>query len=124
MPAPQTYKNHSRIDPPFHFFIMPIFILNLIFSIYATIRHWPEHPHLHPWWIVISFTLNVLALKSRINAIKVQDRLTRLEQRLRLASLLPPADLAHAHELDVKQLIALRFASDAELPALVHKTLC
>jgi hypothetical protein len=123
MPAPQTYKNHARIDPPFHFFIMPILILNFFVSIYVTIRHWPEHPHLHPWWIIVSFALIILALKSRMYAAKVQDRIIRLEERLRLTALLPPADLAYIDQLDIKQLIALRFASDAELPALVHKTL-
>jgi len=123
MPAPQNHKNHGRIDPPMHFFVFPILLVNLIFSIYVTIHQWPQNPHLHPWWIVVSLALVVLAFKSRINDLKVQDRLIRLEERLRLAALLPPADLAHANELDVKQLIALRFASDDELPALVHKTL-
>ena len=123
MPAPQNHKNHGRIDPPMHFFVFPILLVNLIFSIYVTIHQWPQNPHLHPWWIVVSLALVVLAFKSRINDLKVQDRLIPLEERLRLAALLPPADLAHANELDVKQLIALRFASDDELPALVHKTL-
>jgi len=123
MPAPQNHKNHGRIDPPMHFFVFPILLVNLIFSIYVTIRQWPQNPNLHPWWIVVSLALVVLAFKSRINDLKVQDRLIRLEERLRLAALLPPADLAHADELDIKQLVALRFASDDELPALVHKTL-
>jgi hypothetical protein len=123
MPAPQTYKNHSRLDPLMHFFVFPTLITNFIFSIYVTIRHWPEHPHLHPWWIIVSFALLVLAFKARTYALRVQDRVIRIEERLRLTSLLPSADLPYVNELDVKQLIALRFASDAELPALVHRTL-
>jgi hypothetical protein len=123
MPAPQNYKNHARIDPPFHFFVMPILLLNFIFSIYVTIHRWPEHSRLHPWWIIVSLALIVLALKSRMYAVKVQDRVIRLEERLRLTTLLPPADLAYIDQLDIPQLIALRFASDAELPALVHRTL-
>jgi hypothetical protein len=123
MPTPQTLKNHTRFHPPFHFFLVPVLLLNLIFSIYATIHHWPAHRHLHLWWIVMSVVFFVMAGIARGGAIKVQDRVIRLEERLRLAALLPSEDRAHIDELSTKQLIALRFASDAELPALVHKTL-
>lgn len=123
MSAPQNFKNHGRVDPPFHFFVLPVLALNFFISIYLSIHHWPDHWFLYLWWIVVSFALLVLALKTRINALKVQDRIIRLEENLRLASLLSPADLAHVRELDIKQIIALRFASDAELPALVHKTI-
>jgi hypothetical protein len=123
MPTPQTLKNHARFHPPFHFFLVPLLLLNLIFSIYATIHHWPVHAHLHLWWIVMSIVLFLMAGLGRAYANKVQDRVIRLEERLRLAALLPAADRAHIDELSIKQLIALRFASDAELPALVHKTL-
>lgn len=123
MPAPQNYKNHARTDTPMHFFVFPILISNLGVAIYVTIRHWPEHLHLHPWWIIVSLALIVLAFKTRINDLKLQDRLIRLEERLRLASLLPPADLAYIDELTMNQLVALRFAPDAEIPALVHRTI-
>jgi hypothetical protein len=123
MPTPQNLKNHTRFHPPFHFFVLPLLLINLIFSIYATIHHWPTHWALHLWWIVMSIVFFVLAGIARGSAIKVQDRVIRLEERLRLAALLPAADHAHIDELSIKQLIALRFASDAELPALVHKTL-
>jgi hypothetical protein len=123
MSAPQSYKNHGRFDPPMHFFVFPVLLINFIVSIYLAIHHWPEDRCLHLWWIVVAAALVVLATKSRINDLKVQDRIIRLEETLRLASLLPPNDFAHIEELDIKQIIALRFASDAELPALVHKTL-
>jgi hypothetical protein len=123
MPTPQNLKNHTRFHPPFHFFVLPMLLLNLIFSIYVTIRHWPAHAHLHLWWIVMSIVFFVMAGIARGGAIKVQDRVIRLEERLRLAALLPPEDRAHIDELSIKQLIALRFASDAELPDLVRKTL-
>jgi Family of unknown function (DUF6526) len=123
MPTPQTLKNHTRFHPPFHFVILPLLLLNLIFSIYATIHHWPLHAHLHLWWIVMSIVFFLMAGLGRGYAIKVQDRVIRLEERLRIAALLPAADRAYIDELSIKQLIALRFASDAELPALVHKTL-
>jgi len=123
MPTPQNLKNHTRWEPLFHFFVLPMLLLNFIFSIWATIRHWPAHGHLHLWWILMSIVLFVMAGNARGGAIKVQDRVIRLEERLRLAALLPATDRPHIEELTIKQLIALRFASDAELPALVHKTL-
>jgi hypothetical protein len=123
MAAPQSFENHGRYDPPINFFVFPVLTLNLLFSIYVTIRHWPAHPHLGPWWIIVSLALVVLAFKTRINDLKLQDRIIRLEERLRLAALLPAADLAHIDELSIKHLVALRFASDAELPALAHRTL-
>jgi Family of unknown function (DUF6526) len=106
-----------------HFFVFPVLLINFIVSIYLVIHHWPEDRCLHLWGVIVSAALVILALKSRINDLRVQDRIIRLEENLRLASLLPPADLAHIQELDIRQIIALRFASDAELPALVHKTL-
>jgi hypothetical protein len=123
MPSPQSLKNHTRYDPPFHFVILPLLLLNLIFSIYITIHNWPAYRHTHLWWIVMAVVFILMAGRARSAALKAQDRIIRLEERLRLASLLPPADFAHIDELTIRQLIALRFASDAELPALVHKTL-
>ena len=123
MPVPQNLKNHARFYPPFHFFVLPMLLLNFIFSIYVTIRHWPEHWALHLWWIAMSIVFFVMAGLSRGAALTVQDRIIRLEERLRLHALLPAEELNHINELSIKQLIALRFASDEELPALVRKTL-
>ena len=123
MSAPQSYKSHARFDPPFHFFVLPFLLLNFIFSIYVTIHHWPEHRHMYLWWIVMSIVLVLLAGKSRAYALKAQDRIIRLEERLRLAALLPPAELARAYQLTEDQLIGLRFASDVELPLLVNRAL-
>jgi hypothetical protein len=123
MPSPQSLENHTRYDPPFHFVILPLLLLNLIFSIYVTIHNWPAYQHTHLWWIVMAVVFILMAGNARSAALRAQDRIIRLEERLRLAALLPAADLAHIDELTIRQLIALRFASDAELPALVHKTL-
>ena len=123
MPTPQNLKNHARWYPLFHFFVLPLLLLNFIFSIYVTIHHWPDHWALHLWWIVMAIVFFVMAGIARGGAIAVQDRIIRLEEHLRLVALLPAEDRAHIDELSVKQLIALRFASDAELPALVRKTL-
>jgi hypothetical protein len=123
MPTPQNYKNHARWDPLFHFFVAPMLLLNVIFSIYSTIHHWPNDPRLHIWWIIMALVIFVMAGDLRSAALRAQDRIIRLEERLRLARLLAAADQARIGELTTKQLIGLRFASDEELPALTHKTL-
>ncbi len=78
MATDQNFKNHARFDPLFHFITLPILLLNLIFSIYATIKHWPEHPHMYIWWIVMSFAFMMIAFKARTYALKAQDRIIRL----------------------------------------------
>ncbi|RZU42925.1 DUF6526 family protein [Edaphobacter modestus] len=125
MSAEQNYSNHGRLDPPMHLFIFPVLILNVGLAIWVTVERWPEHQHayLYLWWIVVSFAMLLFALKTRMNDVKLQDRIIRLEERLRIASLVPANELGHLQELSVKQLVALRFAADEELPALVHKTL-
>lgn len=120
---PQSYKNHTRRFPPFHFVLMPILVFNLIFSIYAAIHSYPQHRYVFHWWIVMSIAFLLMALLGRMQAVKAQDRIIRLEERLRLATLLPPEERVHISEFTTGQLIALRFASDAELPALARRTL-
>ena len=117
---PQTYANHARIDPWFHFFVLPVLLITVI----GTLVHLARHPHLFGvWHVVLAFALLVLAVKARMYALKAQDRVIRLEERLRLAALLPEPLRARIGELDARQLIGLRFASDAETPALVERTL-
>jgi Family of unknown function (DUF6526) len=123
MPTPQSYKNHTRYHPPFHFVIIPLLILNLIFSIYITVHNWPAYRHTHLWNIVMAIVFLLMAGNARESAMKAQDRVIRLEERLRLHALLPEADRAHINELTVSQLIGLRFASDDELPELAHRAL-
>jgi hypothetical protein len=117
---PQTYANHARFDPWFHFFLAPVFLIALI----ASIVHLVRHPHLGSvWHVVLAFALFILLFKLRTYSLKVQDRVIRLEERLRLAALLPEPLRSRINELDVRQLIALRFASDAEVSTLVERTL-
>jgi Family of unknown function (DUF6526) len=123
MPAPQNFKNHTRYHPPFHFVIIPLLILNLIFAIYITVHNWPAYQHTHLWNIVMAIVFLLMAGNARESAMKAQDRVIRLEERLRLRALLPEADRAHIDEFTTRQLIALRFASDDELPALAHQAL-
>ncbi len=118
MPAPQSLKNHTRMDPVFHYVIVPILLVNLIAAIRTTYHDWPAHPQLNLWWIVMSITLILMAVSSRMNALKAQDRVIRLEERLRLSALLPASEHAKIVELTPAQLIALRFATDEEVVAL------
>jgi len=117
---PQSYANHMRLDPAFHYFVAPVLLITLI----ATIVHAIRHPHpASVWGVVLVLALIVLAIRARTFALKVQDRVIRLEERMRLATLLPEPLRARIGELSERQLIALRFASDAETPALVERTL-
>lgn len=117
---PQTFANHARLDPPFHLFILPVFAISLI----ITIVHLIMHPGLHSAWVVVFILAAAIAVtKTRTYALKVQDRVIRLEERLRLAILLDKPLRGRINELSESQLVGLRFASDAELPALVERAL-
>ncbi len=118
--APQNFSNHTRLDPPFHFFILPVFAISLI----LTIVHLVRRPSVHSAWLVVFILAAIAAIfKIRLYALRVQDRVIRLEERLRFATLLDPALRPRIAEFTEAQLIALRFASDAELPALAARAL-
>ncbi|MGA6984306.1 MAG: DUF6526 family protein [Candidatus Sulfotelmatobacter sp.] len=117
---PQTLANHARFDPLFHFFLAPVFGLSVI----AALIHVLWHPSLHAAaFFVISMAAFVAIFKIRTYALKVQDRVIRLEERQRLMLLLPEALRPRIPELTESQLVALRFASDAELPELAQRAL-
>lgn len=123
MPPHQNAKSHLALDPLTHFVLGPIFLLTLAFASY----HY-QHPQQHAqvfnfWLIVVAAALILLNIKTRLYSLRIQDRLIRLEERLRLATLLSPPELARAQCLTTPQLIALRFASDEEFSALVKRTL-
>jgi hypothetical protein len=118
--TPQSYANHTRWHPPFHFFVMPVMLINFIWSI---VQFFKAPGWYHGWWIVFSLALVMLAFLVRINPLKAQDRVIRLEERLRYQQLLP-ADLARqTAALTPGQIVALRFASDDELGGLVRQVL-
>ncbi len=116
----QTYKNHSRLLPPFHLFVVPVLLLNAL----NAIRHiWLVPNRSTLWAFIVSVALLMLGLLSRIQAVTVQDRVIRLEMRLRLRQVLPPELQPRINDLTHRQLIALRFASDDELPQIVREVL-
>ena len=118
--VPQSLANHTRFDPPFHFFILPVFAITVIVAIVNLVRY----PSLQTAWLVV-FTVaaTTAVVKVRTYALKLQDRIIRLEERLRLAILVDKPLRAHIVELSESQLVGLRFASDGELPALTARAL-
>ncbi len=120
MPKAQSAANHAMYDPVTHFVLMPIFTINLGVAIYWAI-HDPQHRlGLDLWLVVLAFALILVNTKMRNYSLRVQDRLIQLEERLRVSALVSPAE---ALRLTMRQLVALRFASDQELPMLVAHTL-
>jgi hypothetical protein len=122
MSEPQSYRNHSRFEPMFHFFVAPVMLLNVIVTIVVLVHHWPYHLLLHFWLVIMALALFLLTGIARSYALKVQDRVIRLEEQLRYLRLLAPEQVVAAQALTIKQIIGLRFASDAELPALLERT--
>lgn len=120
MQQTQNYQNHIRWYPFVHFFLVPIFLFNLIWQI---VRLYQEPSWDRAEWVLFSFALLLSIPAARLQALKAQDRVIRLEERLRYKEILP-ADLAvRAADLKTGKILALRFASDEELPELVRKTL-
>jgi hypothetical protein len=124
---PQTFANHARFDPPFHFFVLPVFGLALILALihfFAHITHGGFRSHVHAFLlIVLAVACLLLVFKIRLYALRVQDRIIRLEERLRLSQLLSEPLRSRIPELTEDQLIGLRFAADAEVPKLVERAL-
>ena len=121
MPDPQqSYADHARTDPVFHRFLVPVSALTIIVALVNAFRH----PGFNSAWLVlVSIAAGVALFKMRLYALKVQDRVIRLEERLRLHQSLSEPLRSRVSDLTVGQLIALRFASDAELPSLAGRAL-
>ncbi len=118
--AVQSYQKHARWLPGFHFFVMPVLLVNLL----NEIRHlWMDPSRHFMWQVLFAAALLGAAFLSRIQALTVQDRVIRLEMRLRLRGVLPPDLQANIDALTHRQLVALRFASDAEMADLVRDVL-
>jgi hypothetical protein len=126
MPAAQNYKNHVRWDPAWHFFMVPMLMINIAFAAFKLVHDWhlkSNHHYMFGWWLIMSIVFFMAFMKARMYPLQAQDRIIRLEERLRLASLLSADDLSASQALTEDQLIGLRFASDGELPALAARAL-
>jgi len=119
--AEQNYSNHVRWVPSYHFFVLPVFVVNLVSAMVRLIR-WG-----FTWngliYLLTAAALLVFAFNARLFALAVQNRVIRMEERLRMASLLPEDLKPHISEFTIPQLVALRFAGDEELPELARKVL-
>jgi len=116
----QSYSNHTKLVPPFHFFVLPVLLINVGFTIYRAYQ-------VPTFWtifsVLVATALLLGILFGRVFALSVQGRVIRLEETLRMRNLLPGDLQPRIGEFTVEQLIGLRFASDAELPELARKVL-
>ncbi|MHB0961613.1 MAG: DUF6526 family protein [Gemmatimonadaceae bacterium] len=114
----QSFKSHTAWQPLYHFVATPIALLNLIIQA----RHVYYYGTRYAWWnVVFAFGFFAFVWSARLMALAVQDRVIRLEMRLKLRELgVPDADI---RRITVRQFVGLRFASDAELPELVQRVL-
>ena len=120
MSQTQNFENHTKLVPAFHFVVLPILLLNLVWSITRVIHNLSLGTVVS---LLVSIALVLLAFTARIFALTVQDRVIRLEMRLRMQQVLPAELRSRIGEFTVGQLVSLRFASDRELPALAQKVL-
>ena len=117
----QNLANHTRLVPTFHFFVLPVLLANFIWSLFRL--RTLEFTFAGIFGVIFALALLVLAFRARLFALAVQDRVIRLEERLRYERVLPEELRWRADELDIGQIVALRFASDDELAALMQKVL-
>jgi hypothetical protein len=114
----QSYSSHRRYMPWHHFVVQPILTANVFFE--AT-RLYADPSAYNVWILLVALALLILSFTARSMALRAQDRVIRLEERLRLTRLLPAEEHDSIDRLASRQLIALRFASDEEVPALVRR---
>jgi hypothetical protein len=118
--VPQSYANHRRYFPLFHYVALPILLANVM----VAVAHAIQRPTpFNGWLALLSIGLVAGVVANRASTLHVQNRLIGLEMRLRLATTLAPELRARIHELHLRHLIGLRFAGDAELPGLVERCL-
>ena len=118
--APQGLKNHGRLDPQYHFVSTAVLMVNLFIMLcYA----WQNLTYFTAWLVILSIAVFIPFLKIRSYPLKVQDRVIRLEERIRLQALAPQEWHAQIYKLTEDQLIGLRFASDDEVVELVKQAL-
>jgi uncharacterized membrane protein YciS (DUF1049 family) len=117
----QSFKNHTRWLPPFHFFVLPVLLINVGFSIYWCVKAGFTVSSVLSVFVAVAIFMGFVM--TRLMAMAVQDRVIRIEERLRLERLLPADLRSRVDEFTITQCVALRFASNPELPDLARKVL-
>ena len=118
----QNYANHRKFVPAFHFVTVGLLVLNILWTAYRLFSGGMPLPD-RVMAFLLAVALGLLAWYARTFPLRVQDRVIRLEERLRLEQLLPADLRPRIGELRPRQLLGLRFASDEELPVLARKVL-
>jgi len=120
MPQGQSYANHRKYVPLYHFVLAPLLLLNLGYAIWCVVKDFGFDRIVY---LTTAFALILMYLFARIFATRAQDRVIRLEERLRFARILPDALKPRIEEFTSSQMVGLRFASDAEAPDLARRVL-
>lgn len=118
--APQSFQKHTRWVPMYHFVASALLILNLGYAVASFIRQVSFGTVVQ---LLLAVALLIVFFYSRAFALAVQDRLIRLEERLRMERMFPDDLKDRISELSIPQMIGLRFASDGELADLTRKVL-
>ena len=121
----QSYASHRRLVPGFHFVTLGILAVNLLWSLYRLFRPYSEEVPVFDrvLAVLVAGGLAALAYYARVFPLAVQDRVIRNEMHGRLEAALPPDLRPRIGELRRRQIVALRFASDEELPELTRQVL-
>jgi hypothetical protein len=125
--TPQSFKKHGRLDPPFHMILLTTLVVNLVVSLDFAyelrklgLDHWLVYAE---WLVILSIVVFIPVLRIRTYPIKLQDRIIRLEERIRLQALAPTEWHTQIYKLSEDQLIGLRFAADDEVVELAKQAL-
>ena len=116
----QNFSNHTRFVPPFHYVALPILLVNFVSAVVGLFNGITFDASLD---VLVAVALIIVALFARVFALKAQDRVIRLEMRLRMRELLPDDRQGRINDFTPTQMVSLRFAGDAELPELARKVL-
>jgi hypothetical protein len=116
----QSYKSHARWVPAFHFFVLPVLLINVFVSATRLVR---DPSGMAGWGLLVAVALFLGVFQLRGMPLRAQDRVIRLEERARFDRLLPGNLRGRVGELTTAQFIALRFAPDDEVPDLTRRAL-